>query len=329
MDLLEEGIIMSNRYFIGIDTSAYTTSLAIIDNEDNIVLDLRKVLEVKKGQKGLRQQEAVFQHINNLPLLIEKMMMEIDITKVDTIACSNKPRSVEDSYMPVFVVGKGQAFILSKILGTKYSEYSHQEGHIGAGIMGSQLKDCDKFLSLHISGGTTELLLVSNKKNQMSIDIIGGTLDLSLGQLIDRIGVELGLPFPCGMEMDKISQRGNVLNLNIPISLKDKTWFNISGLENYFKNLIKDSSYAIEDIFATLFNTISILLYNIIINSHIEYKLDDILITGGVSANEHIRGSLYNKLSDNNIRPYFAKIPLSTDNGVGVAYLAKEKFSSR
>lgn len=329
MDLLEEGIIMNNRYFIGIDTSAYTTSIAVIDNENNIVLDLRKVLDVKKGLRGLRQQEAVFQHINNLPLLIEKMVMEIDITKVDTIACSNKPRSGQDSYMPVFVVGKGQAFILSKILGTKYREYSHQEGHIGAGIMGSQLKDCDKFLSLHISGGTTELLLVSNRKNQMSIDIIGGTLDLSLGQLIDRIGVELGLPFPCGMEMDKISQRGNVLNLNIPISLKDKTWFNISGLENYFKNLLKNTSYTIEDILATLFNTISILLYNIIINSYIEYKLDNILITGGVSANEYIRCFLYNALSDNNIRPYFAKIPLSTDNGVGIAYLAKEKISSR
>ena len=177
---------MNSRYFVGIDTSAYTTSLAVIDNNDNIILDLRKVLEVKK-EKGSKATEAVFQHVNNLPILIEKMVKEIDINKVDSISCSNKPRSLQGSYMPVFVVGKGQAFILSKILNTSYWKYSHQEGHIGAGMMKNQIKHSERFLSLHISGGTTELLLVNNKENHISVEIIGGTLDLSIGQLIDRI----------------------------------------------------------------------------------------------------------------------------------------------
>ncbi|WP_236914930.1 Kae1-like domain-containing protein [Clostridium sp. Cult2] len=317
---------MSKRYFIGIDTSAYTTSLAVIDNSNNIILDLRKILEVKEGKKGLRQQEAVFQHINNLPLLIEEMAMEIDINNVDTISCSNKPRSIEESYMPVFIVGKGQAFILSKILNTKYREYSHQEGHIGAGIMDNQIRHYDKFLSFHISGGTTELLLVNNKDNKMSIQIIGGTLDLSIGQLIDRIGVELGLAFPCGVEMDRISQRGSVLNLNVPMSLKDDTWFNLSGMENYFKNLIKNYSYSKEDILATLFETISTIIYKIIFNSHIKYNLDNILITGGVSANRILRGFLFEELNNKKIKPFFTKIELCTDNGVGIAYIGKEGY---
>jgi N6-L-threonylcarbamoyladenine synthase len=320
---------MSNKYYVGIDTSAYTTSLAVIDEEDNIILDLRKILEVKKGQKGLRQQEAIFQHINNLPILIEEMVMKIDIGKIDTISCSNKPRNIEGSYMPVFIAGKGQAFILSKILGVRYKEYSHQEGHIGAGIIYNQLRNSDEFLSIHISGGTTELLLVNNKQNQLSIKIIGGTLDLSLGQLIDRIGVELGLSFPCGQEMDKISRKGNVLSLNIPISIKEKTWFNLSGLENYFKKLIKNCSYSREDIVATLFHTISKLIYKAIVNSCIEYNLYSILITGGVSANRILRLYLTDNLMKKKINPYFTNVELCTDNGIGIAFMGKEKISSR
>ena len=98
-----------NKYYIGIDTSAYTSSLAVIDDKDRIILNARKILDVKERQKGLRQQEAVFQHVNNLPNLIENMVKEIDVSKIEVISCSSKPRNKENSYMPVFVVGKGQA----------------------------------------------------------------------------------------------------------------------------------------------------------------------------------------------------------------------------
>ena len=314
-----------NKYYVGIDTSAYTTSLAVIDEKDNIVLDLRNVLKVRKGQKGLRQQEAVFQHMNNLPILIEKMIDEIDISQIKIISCSNKPRNIEGSYMPVFVVGKGQAFVLSKVLGVKYKEFSHQEGHIGAGILYSNLKEHERFICLHISGGTTELLLVNNQEDKFKIDIIGGTLDLSAGQLIDRIGVEVGLGFPCGGIMDKLSERGKILDLNIPLNIKDKTWVNLSGMENYFKNLMKIKSYKIEDIFSTLFYTIASFMNKIIINSCIEYKIDGVLLTGGVSANRIIREYLKNKLNKENIITFSPERELCTDNGIGIAYIGKEK----
>lgn len=316
---------MNKRYFLGIDTSAYTTSLAVIDNRDKVILDLRKVLEVKKGQKGLRQQEAVFQHINNLPQLIEKMTKEIDISLIETISCSNKPRNIEESYMPVFLVGKGQAFILSKVLGTQYKEFSHQDGHIGAGIMYNNLKYSDRFLSLHISGGTTELLLVNNMEERLSIDIIGGTLDLSIGQLIDRIGLQLDLPFPSGKIMDEISQDGRILDHNIPVKIKEDRWFNLSGLENYFKKIIQSESYNIEDILATLFHTMGTFIYKVIVNSCFEYQVYDVVITGGVSANKQIRQYLSDYLNKDNINPFFPKIELCTDNGVGIAYMGKEK----
>lgn len=314
---------------MGIDTSNYTTSIALIDEEDNIFLDLRKILKVEKGKKGLRQQEAVFQHISNLPELINSMEDRIDFSSICAISCSHKPRNIKESYMPVFKVGRGQAIIISKLLKATYYEFSHQEGHIGAGIMYNELKDKNEFLSLHISGGTTELLLVNRENVDFNIDIIGGTLDISIGQLIDRIGVEMGLTFPCGKEMDYISKKGNILNLKVPVSIKDDTWFNLSGLENYFKKLLYDGNFNKEDVLASLFNSISSCLLEIIVKASKMYGIQDILITGGVSANSTIREVLKNKLNRENISTYFPNIELCTDNAVGIAYLGKVKTFSR
>ncbi|QQY80617.1 N6-L-threonylcarbamoyladenine synthase [Keratinibaculum paraultunense] len=313
------------RYFVGIDTSSYTTSLAVLDEDDNIILNLSKLLKVEKGKKGLRQQEAVFQHVQNLPLLVEHMTEQIDVIKIKSISCSTKPRNVNGSYMPVFVVGKGQAFVLSKVLNTDYNEFSHQEGHIGAGLISSSFKNIESFISLHISGGTTELLLVNNKKNCLQIEIIGGTLDISVGQLIDRIGVYAGLNFPSGKKMDEISKEGRKLNLNIPVSIKNRFWFNLSGMENYFKTLIEKNQYKYEDIFRLLFHTISKFLMHIILNACNIYNIQNVLITGGVAANTFIRKNLSTELTKSGINIYFPSPKLCTDNAVGIAYLGKIK----
>ena len=311
------------KYYVGIDTSAYTSSLAVMDSEENIVLDLRNLLKVKEGQIGLRQQEAVFQHVKNMPMLIENMARKIDISNIVTISCSSKPRNIEGSYMPVFVVGKGQALILSKVLGVQYKEFSHQEGHIGTGILDNNLKEQNKFISLHISGGTTELLLVEKQNSNYKIDIIGGTLDISIGQLIDRIGVELGFEFPSGKSMDIISQNGNILDITVPINIKDRFWLNLSGMENYFKNIIKEYPNRLEDVIATLFNAIGVFIYKIIINSCNQYDIRDVLITGGVAANSLIRQYIVTELSRSNINCYFPNRKLCTDNSVGIAYMGK------
>lgn len=312
-----------DRYYVGIDTSAYTTSLGVIDEKGIPIMDLRTMLKVEKGKKGLRQQDAVFQHMNNLPILIADMAEMIDVSKIEVVSCSSRPRNLEDSYMPVFTVGKGQALILAKILNCAYREFSHQEGHIGAGMINSDLEHKSKFISLHISGGTTELLRVENEDKDLKIDIIGGTLDLNFGQLIDRIGVEAGLSFPCGKSMDKIAKGGDVLNLNIPMSIKDETWFNISGLENYFKKLMFADIYEIEDIFATLFHTIARFIHKITIKACRQYDIRDVLFTGGVSANGIIRQYLKLASGREGINLTFPSVDLCTDSGIGIAYMGR------
>ena len=296
-----------------------------MDEYDRIVFNSSIILKVKKDARGLRQQEAVFQHINNLALLIDSLSDSIDISKIHTISVSSKPRNIDGSYMPVFVVGKNQAFILSRVLNTKYIEFSHQEGHIAAGLINCT-HSMDKFLALHLSGGTTEILYVEDRHDNFNIDIIGGSLDISFGQLIDRIGVYLGLSFPCGREMEVLSKEGQVINLNVPISIKEGQWSNLSGLEQYFIKLIDSRLYKYQDIILTLFYTISKIIKRLIDTSVANYNIKDILITGGVAANSYIR----NYLSGDNTRNYiFPLKELSTDNAVGIAYLGKIKKGHR
>lgn len=314
-----------NKYYLGIDTSAYTTSISLIDDNENIIFDLREYLKVHKNQKGLRQQEAVFQHLNNFPKLIEKLSQDFDFSKIHTISVSSKPRNIQDSYMPVFIFGRNQAYILSKILKANYKEFSHQEGHISAGLINNKNLFNKRFISLHISGGTCEFLLVDNLKENLNISLIGGSLDISFGQLIDRIGVYLGYEFPSGAELDKKAMEGELIDTKVPINIKDGFWTNISGLENYFKNLIDEKNHKVEDIIFTLFYTISRIIIKIILNTYIEYEIDDILITGGVAANSHIRKFLIDKLSRYKINVFFPYKKFCTDNAVGISYLGKIK----
>lgn len=313
------------NYYMGIDTSAYTTSVAVIDEFNNIIFDGRSLLEVKHGDRGLRQQEAVFQHVNNLPRIIDELSNEIDISKIKTVSASVKPRNIKESYMPVFRVAQGQAFVISRVLNAEYKEFSHQEGHIAAGILGSHMDHTDSFLAFHISGGTTELLYVEDKIENYEIKIIGGTKDISAGQLIDRIGVKLGLPFPCGNEMDILSHNGFVVNKKLPINT-DGTWVNFSGAETFFFRLMEEKLYSNEDISNSVFNYIANVLANIVIHAIKMYDINDILIIGGVGANSSIRHILNEKINESGLgNIYFPTPSFCTDNAIGTAFLGAIK----
>lgn len=312
------------KYYLGIDTSAYTTSISLMDYNLNIVADLRIPLEVEAGLKGLRQQEAIFQHLNNFPILIDKLSNSIDFKDILEIGVSSRPRNIEDSYMPVFLFGKNQAYILSKILKIPYKKFSHQENHLAAALIHNvELLNHD-FIGIHISGGTSEFLKVDSRGDNLSIELIGNTLDISFGQLIDRIGLKLGINFPCGSEMDTISKRGNIIDINIPISIRDDYYFNISGLENFFTKLIEENKYKEEDIIISLFNIIAIVIEKILNNIYKSHSLKKLLVTGGVASNSYIRKYLKEKIDFMDV--YFSKKELSSDNAVGNSLLSKIKM---
>ncbi|MBC7087256.1 MAG: hypothetical protein H5T96_02070 [Tissierellales bacterium] len=307
-----------NKHYLGIDTSNYTSSISVINESDQILLDQRIILDVPLGKSGLRQQEAVFQHLINIPKLIESI--NIDVNCFDTVSVSSKPRQIEGSYMPVFKVGVSFAEVISKINKIPIKYFSHQEGHIASIIYENNIYE-DAFVSFHFSGGTTEIILVKNSDN-LYTTLIGGTNDISFGQLIDRIGVYTGLKFPCGEKMEKIACLGSLLKLDLP-KPQNTTWINLSGLENFYKRLIDSKKYNIEDIFYTLFINISYFIENMVIKTIEIQNTSTVLIVGGVSTNNIIR----NYLSNNNyrIKIYYSKTNLSSDNAVGVGFLGKYK----
>jgi len=317
------------NYYMGIDTSAYTTSIAVVDESYNVVYDDRRLLQVRQGHRGLRQQEAVFQHLNNIPLMFDTLSNKFDLTRIKSVSASVKPRNLKESYMPVFKVAQGQAFVVSRMLKTEYKEFSHQDGHIAAGLLGSDLKHIKTLMAFHISGGTTELLLVKDNIKNYDIELIGGTKDLSAGQLIDRIGVKLGLSFPSGKEMDMLSQDGNIIDKKIPINTHD-TWINFSGAETFFYKLIDEKMYTKEDISHSVFYCVANALANVVIEAIKLYDIDDILIIGGVAANTLIRKILSYRIYESGLgKIYYPRPEYCTDNAIGIAFLGATKSGEK
>lgn len=301
--------------YLGFDTSNYTTSVACCGD---ISINERRLLEVKKGDRGLRQSDALFQHIKKLPDLFEKISDNIDMKKVGGIGVSTTPRRVDGSYMPVFLAGHGYAKVCADALGVPLYAFSHQEGHIMAGIHScGDFSLLEKpFISVHLSGGTCEILLSEYQEGHFESEIIGGTKDISAGQLIDRVGVALGLDFPCGKELEKISQKAEK-TIKLPVNSNDG-YINFSGIETKALSLIGKQE---DEVLAySLFDAISKALSNSLNFLVNKYGIENILIVGGVASNSIIKNSL---CKDVCAKVSFASVEYSTDNAYGTALLCE------
>lgn len=302
---------------LGIDTSNYTTSSATFDG-DTYVLS-RKILDVGEGKRGIRQSDGVFIHNKELPQIIAS---STNNKHIDVIGVSTKPRTVEGSYMPVFTVGHGYAKAISSVTGVNLYEFSHQDGHIMAGIYscGAYSLINEPFISVHLSGGTTEILTSNYNGYNFDNEIIGGTLDISVGQLIDRVGVSLGIKFPCGVELEELAQTTDAY-VKLPMSIKD-SYFNLSGVET---KLLKGIDEKDNVVARTVLTYIKDVLVKSINNAITNTGIKKILLVGGVASNQIIRNGLENEL---NGEVFFASKELSSDNAVGIAvlaYMAEEK----
>ena len=292
--------------FLGIDTSCYTTSVAIVSESGEIVADKRRLLCVAEGKRGLRQSEGVFQHMKNLPGLIEEI--KEFLPGIKAIAVSAKPRNIEDSYMPVFLAGMSFARTLSASLDVPIKFTDHQSGHIMAASKSAGFEPDGEFIAIHLSGGTTELLKVNGQKTE----IVGRTLDIPAGQLVDRIGVMCGVKFPCGKKMDEEKLKTDI---KLPVSTNGCD-INFSGAEIQAERLFK-SGVPSGEIFTAAFRCIATSLEKAIKNAG-DYH---ILSVGGVSSNEVIRQHLIKTFGD---KVHLAHPKYMTDNAVGVACIGRD-----
>ncbi len=313
-----------SKLHLGVDTSNYTTSLSLACN-GKVIKNVRRLLPVKNGEKGLRQSDAVFLHTKALPELASELFSDgYDSALLSSVGVSVFPRDEVGSYMPCFLAGLSFATGVALSHGIPLYRFSHQAGHIEAGVYSCGNSDffSDTFLSFHVSGGTTEALLVRNTGKGYDVQIVGGTNDASAGQIIDRLGVACGLDFPCGKELDRLSALAGK-KLPKSVSMKD-TYFSFSGLENKFKKYLEDGE-TVSDIAKFLFESIGTSLEKCTLSLREKYgKNMPVLFAGGVMSNSVIRQNL-NRLEN----VYFASAELSCDNACGTALLAEKNYNLR
>ncbi|EEG78325.1 tRNA (adenosine(37)-N6)-threonylcarbamoyltransferase complex transferase subunit TsaD [Dethiobacter alkaliphilus] len=306
--------------FLGIDTSCYTTSLAVMDTQGRLLCEKRTLLTVPKGERGLRQSDGVFQHLQNLPRLAEEVAGEVGPLKLQAVAASVCPRPVEGSYMPVFTVGTSFGRSLAAAFGVPFLSLSHQEGHILAGMWSAGV-DWPEFYALQVSGGTTELLFV-RQNNGLKVAELGGSADLHAGQFIDRVGVALGLSFPAGPAVEKLGNDALEV-LPVPVSVQGSN-LSFSGPESHVQRVIASGEYAPAAVARGVEKCVAESLWRVLRTVRKEHGAKPVLFVGGVMANQFIRGFLAEKLGD---EAAFAQIRFAGDNAAGAAVFA-QKFTN-
>ena len=304
---------------VGFDTSNYTTSAAWWDGREG--RNESRILDVPQGALGLRQSDALFLHVRRLPEVVARLLTDRDdLHQAKVVAASSRPRAAEDSYMPCFLAGVCEAKTLASALGAEYMEFSHQQGHLAAAAWSAGREDLldQPFLAWHLSGGTTELLLVQPKNGVPYAEKIGGTTDISAGQLLDRTGVLLGLPFPAGKYVDELYYRADsTSSFRVKVN---ELYFSLSGVENKVKSL-REMGETEANIARFAVDTVVGAVYRVTNAAKKMYPGLPVICSGGVASNSVLRSVLQDAV--------FALPEYSRDNAMGIAVLACRVWESR
>ena len=298
---------------LGLDTSNYTTSAAVFDGQNG--WNEGRLLEVRPGELGLRQSDALFQHVKRLPELFSRLEQAGLLQNIEAVGASTRPRAVEGSYMPCFLAGASQGQSLAHTLGVPFFAHSHQQGHLAAAAWSAGRLDLlDRpFLAWHLSGGTTELLRVEPDGTSVRAEIVGGTSDISAGQLIDRTGVLLGLQFPAGKALDALYDQADAC-LDYRVKLRELS-FSLSGMENKVKQLAAAGEKPANIARFTLDTVIGVVL-RATREAQRRWPGLPVLCSGGVASNRQLRGAL-----EERCQAIFAQPQYATDNAMGAAIL--------
>lgn len=302
---------------LGIDTSNYTTSCAVFDSDSGKIEQAKMLLPVRKGEKGLRQSDAVFHHTRQLSQVMAKLGNNCKMP--DAVGVSVKPRSAENSYMPCFLAGKNAAYAIGMTTGCEVFETSHQTGHILAALYSADalelLRNSKGFIAFHVSGGTTDVLYCRTSQNELlEVEDICHSLDLKAGQLVDRVGLMLGLDFPCGKQLEKLAAASEE-EFHIKPTVRDGCCC-LSGVENICEKMISSGS--------TASDTAKFCLDSIYeaISAMTEFALKKagdipVIYAGGVMSDKLIADKLRRRYGG-----IFAEPEFSCDNAAGVAVFA-------
>ena len=308
---------------VGLDTSCYTTSAAAVTVDGQVVASCRQLLPVKLGERGLRQSEGVFIHVRQLPGRLEKLREFIRGDEIVAVCASSRPRDEEESYMPVFQVGDAQARGMAAMLGVPCFASTHQRGHVAAAMVDSGIAPGD-LLAVHLSGGTTELLSLRGEE----LTLLGGTLDLHAGQVVDRVGVALGLPFPAGPHLEKLALQGHA-EARLPVSMAEGGLrCHLSGAESQAQRWIASGAISPEDTAMEIYDLLARTVARMILAGAAKTGIRQVLIAGGVASSALFRRLVMERIrkSDRRLRVCFGRPEYSGDNAVGAALIGARKY---
>lgn len=310
------------KAILGLDTSCYTTSVAAVALDGQVLASVRRLLVVKQGGRGLRQSEGVFQHTQNLPQLVKQLKEQLPDLEPVAISASFTPRDVEGSYMPVFTVGSGAAEQLSALMNLPLYHTNHQAGHIAAARIDSGIPQ-GAHLALHLSGGTTEVLRC---ELDGALELLGGSDDLHAGQFVDRVGVRLGLGFPAGPALEKLAEGAEAQSLIVATCRGLNCSF--SGAEAQVMRMADSREYTPEQLAAEVYSCLARTIEKLLTNAAKETGLRNVLLAGGVVSSPRFRKMLLERIRRNHspIHAFFARPEYSGDNAVGVAMLGREQY---
>lgn len=311
-----------SKLYLGIDTSYYVTSVALMDEAGRLLEDRRRPLSVAAGKRGHSPAEAVWLHVKGLPDVIEPILAQYG-SQIAAVAASTRPRPVEGAFLPPFKVSEGYGRTVAAALGVPFYASTHQEMHIAAGLWSSDAPpEGEQFLAVHLSGGTTELIRVTRRTGGFGEELLGGTVDLHAGQFVDRVGVALGLPFPAGPHIEKLAVGGVPGRVTLPSHVDGRS-VSFSGPETAGQRLVGKAEPA--DLALAVIMCVAKTLEKWLRAAVAETGLKEILIVGGVASNGILRERLREKLEHRAVgaRLAFARPQYSTDNAVGTAALAR------
>ncbi len=299
--------------FLGFDTSNYTTSVALYDGSN--VFQQKRLLPVKEGERGIRQSDAVFHHTKAYPELLEKLL-ENNFNNIKAVGASTRPTTQQGSYMPCFLVGEGVARAVAASMGINLHTFSHQQGHIAAALYSAGKTDLvhKPFLAFHVSGGTTDLVLCEpDASSVIKTTLFASSTDLKAGQAVDRIGVEMGIPFPAGKGLEMLAEKSTAVFKN-KIKLKGGSC-SLSGLENMCRKMLADGvSQADTALF--LLTYIADVVSEMTASALLKLGDMPVVYAGGVMSDKIIRRAV-----EPRFEAYFAEPDFSCDNAAGIAYL--------
>lgn len=304
---------MKDIIILGIESSCDETSVAVVKNGREVLSNvINTQISIHELYGGVVPEIASRNHVENISPVMKEALKEanIKIDDVDGIACTYGPGLVG-----ALLVGVSYAKALSYAANKPLIGVNHIQGHIAANyITYKELKP--PFLTLLISGGNTQLVLV---KDYTEFEILGKTRDDAVGEAFDKIARVIGLGYPGGPKMDKLAQEGTP-NIVLPKVHIDGLDFSFSGLKTAIINLHhKTPDINKADLAASFEKDVAEILLENTKKAVKETNINKIALAGGVSANSYIRKAFKELEEKEDIKVYYPELKLCTDNAAMIA----------